>query len=658
MAEESLYNSRILSTYLEFTKKNYPQVSIQELLDYARLESYQISDEGHWFNQEQHDRFHQKLVELTGNKEIAREAGQYAAASKGMGFFRQYALAWMGPVAAYAMLGRLTAKVTRASIYESRKISSNSIEITVTPRKGVQEKPYQCENRWGMLQAIFDFFNYQLSRSDHPECIFKGGKACRYIFSWEPPPSTVWKKIRKLMAVSLLAVGGLLIPLFPWDTVVIISILSVFFLMTYIIGFLEKKELTSTINHFRKSAEEQIDQIDINYKNAMMINEIGQAINKKLNIKDIMENIMQAFKMRLDYDRGMILLTNPEKTHLVFSAGFGLEEGQVPKIENSSFHLDKPESKGAFVLSFREQKPFLVNDTGEIQDHVSEKSLEFLLSTGSKSFICCPIIYEKDPLGILVVDNIREKRVLTQTDVSLLMGIANQIGISINNARMIDQQKKQFNSILRVLAASIDARDPLTAGHSEKVTEYSLGIARELGLDETFCEVISIAALLHDYGKIGIRDEILKKPGALTYKEHIEIRSHALKTKLILDQMNFSEEYSEIPFLAGAHHEKVDGTGYPKGLKGEEIPLGARIIAVADVFEALTAKRHYRDPMEPEEALNILKEGINTAFDKKIVEAFFSYYQKTFIQNKARPLGLYETLSPRPLIQGPASTLH
>ena len=258
------------------------------------------------------------------------------------------------------------------------------------------------------------------------------------------------------------------------------------------------------------------------------------------------------------------------------------------------------------------------------------KSLEFLKSTGSKSFVCCPIIYEKNSLGVLVVDNIEKKRALTQTDISLLMGIAPQIGISINNALLIELQKQQFNSILRVLAASIDARDPLTAGHSEKVTEYSLGIARELGISEDYCEVIGIAGLLHDYGKLGVRDDILKKPGVLTTEEHSGIKSHASKTKSILDQMNFNGNYSEIPLLAGAHHEKIDGSGYPNGLKGEEIPLGARIIAVADVFEALTAKRHYRDPMPVDEAIRHLREGINTSFDQKIVEAFIKYYQKTY----------------------------
>ena len=358
ISERPLYNSRILNTYIEFTKKNYPHVNIHDLLKYAEVEAYQINDEGHWFTQEQHDRFHEKLVELTGNKDIAREAGRYAAPSKGAGLFKQYALTWIGPLMAYSMVGHLTSKFTRSTVYRSRKVSSNSVEIIVTPQEGVQEKPYQCENRLGMLQAIVDLFDYKLSRTDHPECVFKGGKVCRYIISWEASLSSLWKKIRNITSVLLLLAGGVLIPFFPWDALVILSILLIFLLLTYVITSLEKKELNSTINNFRKSAAQQMDQIDINYKNTLMINEIGQAISKELNINDILENIMRALEMRLDYDRGMILLANPEKTLLLYSAGYGLNEDQLSVIKTTFFHLDKPESKGIFVLCFRRAKIF------------------------------------------------------------------------------------------------------------------------------------------------------------------------------------------------------------------------------------------------------------------------------------------------------------
>jgi HD-GYP domain-containing protein (c-di-GMP phosphodiesterase class II) len=208
------------------------------------------------------------------------------------------------------------------------------------------------------------------------------------------------------------------------------------------------------------------------------------------------------------------------------------------------------------------------------------------------------------------------------------MGIAPEIGISIHNATLIESKERQFKSILQTLAASIDARDPLTAGHSERVTQYSLGICREMNLPENICDIIKVAALLHDYGKIGISDSILKKEEALTPEEYQQIQTHAEKTRKILEQINFEGIYSAVPEIAGSHHEKCDGSGYPNGLKGMEIPLGARIIAVADVFEAITSKRHYRNPMPENIALGIIAHQSGTHFDGEIVQAFFRYYNK------------------------------
>ena len=626
MENTPLYNSRLLNTYLNYIKKNYVHLDVTELLKYAQVEPYQVVDEGHWFTQEQHDRFHEKLVERTGNENIAREVGKFAASSDGVGLLKQYAIGWMGPVKAYSVLGHISSRFTRSSSPKTRKLSSNSVEITVTPKEGVREKPYQCSNRMGMYESILGIFNYKLTHIKHPECIFKGGKACRYIISWEKPRSLYWKRIRNLSALILLGLSGILIYFFPFDTIIILLAISVFLLLSYIVKNVEEDELNRTINNLRELTENQIDQVDINYKNALMINEIGQAIGKKLDISAILENIMHALDQRLDYDRGMILLANAEKTKLTYASGFGLTDEQRALVQMTSFQLDKPGSRGIFVLSYWEQKPFLVDDINQLKDTISPRSMEFLKRMGSRAFVCCPIIYENESLGVLVVDNMEKKRQLTQTDISLLTGIAPQIGISIHNAMLVERQKKQFNSVLRVLAASIDARDPLTAGHSEKVTEYSVEIAKEMGLGEDYCELIGIAGLLHDYGKIGVRDDVLKKPGQLTDEEYTEIRSHVSQTRRILEQMEFEGIFNQIPSIAGFHHEKVDGSGYPMGLKGEEIPLGARIIAVADVFEALTAERHYRQPMRNEDALEIIQKGSGNAFDPQVVEAFNRYY--------------------------------
>jgi len=301
----------------------------------------------------------------------------------------------------------------------------------------------------------------------------------------------------------------------------------------------------------------------------------------------------------------------------------------------------------------REQKPFLVNDINELDGSLSLRSLEFARKLGSQSFICCPIICEGESVGILAVDNLKTKRPLLQSDMSLLMGIAPVIGIAIHNANLLEAKFSQFSSFLKVLAASIDARDPLTAGHSEKVTEYSVEICHELKLPPAEVEMIRVAALLHDYGKIGVPDAILKKNGRLTELEYEIVKTHSYKTRDILDQVNFEGIYKQVPEVAGAHHEKVDGTGYPRGLKGKDIPLGAKIIAAADFYEAVTAMRHYREPMQTEEAFRLLREGIGSHFDRRVVEALIACRQRAAAAEEEANLETQESgLRPRQEMMG------
>jgi HD-GYP domain-containing protein (c-di-GMP phosphodiesterase class II) len=157
--------------------------------------------------------------------------------------------------------------------------------------------------------------------------------------------------------------------------------------------------------------------------------------------------------------------------------------------------------------------------------------------------------------------------------------------------------------------------------------------------------MIRVASLLHDYGKIGVDDSILKKPGRLTTEEYDHIKTHAAKSKTILDQVNFEGIYTEVPEIAGSHHEKLDGTGYPNGLTGDQIHFGAKIIAVADVFEALTSKRHYRDPMPVSEAFEHLLENIGVHFDRQCVEALINYYNSNFTDNMYSPKSDFATLN-------------
>ncbi len=415
--------------------------------------------------------------------------------------------------------------------------------------------------------------------------------------------------------------------------------------LSFFIEKMEKREILCNVNEIRDSSDQLLEQINRNYNNALMANEIGQAISSQANIKrveqtigsnnnidEILRDVIQILNKRLDYDRGLILLANKERTSLVFRAGYGYSEKHQDLLRGTTFRLDNPNSKGMFVVSFHKQEPLLINDISEMEGNLSSRSRALAEALGVHSFICCPIICDGEAIGILAVDNIRTKRPLIHSDLTLLMGIAPVIGISIRNADLLNARRKQFHSLLQVLAKSIDARDPMTSGHSEKVTEYALGICKELQHPEEFCEMIRVASLLHDYGKIAVPDAILKKPGRLSSEEYQIVKTHSQKTREILDQINFEGIYRCVPEVAAGHHEKLNGTGYPNGLKGDEIPLGSKIIAVADFFEAITAKRHYRDPMPLSVAFQILREEAGKHFEGEIIEALIRHFEKDHAQ--------------------------
>jgi len=248
----------------------------------------------------------------------------------------------------------------------------------------------------------------------------------------------------------------------------------------------------------------------------------------------------------------------------------------------------------------------------------------------TKTILGLPIIDHKgETVGVIEVIN-KLDGTFNDSDIDILKGLSSIVAIAINNAMMFAEQEKQFRSILEVMAASIDAKDTLTAGHSINVTRYAMGIATELGFKDSEIDVVRTAGLLHDYGKLGIDDHVLKKPGKLNKEEYNHIKQHVTITRSILEKMSFARKYRNVPAIAACHHECLDGSGYDCGLTSKEIPFMSKIISVADVFEALTADRHYRPALPEEKALSILQEGVDGGkFDGNIVNALRGYLEKT-----------------------------
>ena len=450
----ALYNSRIIQTYLQFLRRYRPEINIQDLLDYSGMTSYETQDPALWFTQEQVDRFHEILVTKTGDQSIAREAGRFMAASEGLGPARQYFLGFMTPVSCYLMMGRLYPILSRGAIANAKKLGSNCVEINIIQKPGVKEKPYQCNNRIGIFESLAKFFTGSFATVKHPVCLHRGGDMCHYIVSWKKTPLTTLKLFRNysfVIGLLLSIVLFFVVPPTAWPFCVLTAA-SVFMLFFFLSTHTEKKELVQTIQKQGDTAKDLLDEMKIRHDNALLVQEIGKVMASILDIDLLISTLMTKMEMHIDFDRGMIMLADEKKTHLVYTAGYGYDKAKEALLQQSRFHLDNPESKGLFVVTFKERKSFLVNDTTEIESALSDRSLKFARQMGAHALICVPIVYKEESLGILTVDNLISKRHLTISDMNFLKGIASQTAVSIINAHsfhQIRENEKKYRDLVQ-----------------------------------------------------------------------------------------------------------------------------------------------------------------------------------------------------------------
>lgn len=254
-------------------------------------------------------------------------------------------------------------------------------------------------------------------------------------------------------------------------------------------------------------------------------------------------------------------------------------------------------------------------------------TLEFGGSSGSirdERVLIIPLIIKTKQLGTLVARN-REK-IFTREDEQLLHILAPQIAIAFENATLHSQLKKNFYDTVEALVEAVEKKDRYTGGHTKRVVHYSVLISKHLHLSEEELERVKLGALLHDVGKIGVEDKILKKDSPLEPCEWEVMQEHPQMGYEIMSRVEGLKDV-----IAGMryHHERYDGLGYPEGLKGEEIPLVARIIAVADTYDAMVSTRPYRKGLPTEKAFAEIVKYSGTQFDPKVVDAFVKAFKKS-----------------------------
>ncbi len=329
----------------------------------------------------------------------------------------------------------------------------------------------------------------------------------------------------------------------------------------------------------------------------------NQIIASERDLKRLFARVVDELFALVPANNGVILLADPDTGGL--STAFERRGGKESAISVSMSIVKKAHESGQAVI---------------LSDAKSEFDAAASIATGNiTSVMCAPLRHQDEKLGVIYVDTRGSTNAFADHDLELLVALAGPAATAIRNAQYVQELEEEFRTSLILLARAIELRDHYTVGHTWRVTNFSVTLARELGWDEEKLKIVEMGGVLHDVGKIGVPDAVLQKPGKLDEEEFAKMRVHPERgAELMRDSKKLQQL---IPYCL-YHHERYDGKGYPKGLKGEEIPIEGRIVAVADTFDAMTSNRPYRKGLDPEIAIAELIKCKGTQFDPECADAF------------------------------------
>ena len=336
---------------------------------------------------------------------------------------------------------------------------------------------------------------------------------------------------------------------------------------------------------------------------------LARKLGSPTNLRDTCQTALRIMVELLGADAALLALLHREDRGLEMLASHGFPPGTIKFNAKQAAFLDwwreSAENRNLLIQPLAPSHPF------------------FPAFGPGRYRVYVPVISMDRVIAVLVIFGPRKRWELR--DRTLLIALAGALGLLLDNVRLYSHE---YQTMLHILTGALDQRDGVTEGHSRRVADLSLIVARELGINGEELLGIERAGILHDIGKLAVPDAILSKPGPLTSEEWVEMRRHPDVGYRLLRNVPFLGRAAEIVY---AHHERFDGLGYPRGLKGDDVPLGARIFAVVDAYDAMTSDRPYRLARSHQEALDEIRQQVGTQFDPVVVAPFFAAVRKGLI---------------------------
>jgi len=327
----------------------------------------------------------------------------------------------------------------------------------------------------------------------------------------------------------------------------------------------------------------------------------------------VLKNLVGTIRELMNVERvSVMLLDEQDHSRLIIKESYGINPDMARTVS-----IDVADQKKVSAWVFQNKRALLADDVEQAFD-AQDKTGQY----STKSLLSIPIIIEENSIGVINVNNKVSGEPFDRVDLEILKGLANETSISMVSARMRKADRTRLENLVRTLAKTLEAKDPFTQGHADRVAEYAGYIASQMNLPFEKYAILMSCGILHDIGKISIPDSVLLKPGKLTDEEFAIIKGHSRAGEEILRQAHISDE-----ILNGVrhHHERYDGKGYPDGLKGDTIPLLARILAVADAFDAMMSNRAYRKKMKFKEVKEQIVKNRGTQFDPVCADMFLQW---------------------------------
>ena len=357
------------------------------------------------------------------------------------------------------------------------------------------------------------------------------------------------------------------------------------------------------------------DQLKLKQSQLRALMSVGQVINSSMGLRRVLEEVMDSLISLMRAERGFLMLRESNGELAV-------------RIARGIAHVSLDEE--AFIVSRSVVRKVVESNAPVLTTNAQvDPRFDAQMSIAAyqlRSILCVPLKLKDELIGVLYVDNRAHAGIFKENDLELISAFADQAAVAIDSARLFEDLQESHRELERAYQATLegwvralDMRDKETEGHTQRVTILTHRLARSMGVSDAELVHITRGALLHDIGKMAIPDGILLKPGQLTADERKLIQKHPVYAYEMLSPIDFLVPAIDIPYC---HHEKWDGTGYPRALKQDQIPYAARIFPVIDVWDALTSDRPYRKAMPHDEVRQIVKADSGTHFDPVVVEAF------------------------------------